>query len=348
MASDVVDWNLALATGTRFAPKGPHRDLDDARETVVQLRALATEAIAPVRECTGLVAPQSAPPAAVIDRRAWIESNLDSFRYVLSPVLDRLRSNGVSIVNEVGSRLTALQMGFILGWLSGKVLGQYEALVPAGQTPRLMLVAPNIVQVADTLGVGQRDFQMWVCLHEETHRVQFTAVGWLSDYFAAETRSLVAAVDVPPREFLKHSRDLFDAILQVLRGKEGATALMLAVLSPEQRAVYDRISALMTLLEGHADVVMDEVGPEVVPSVALIRSRFDQRRNQPGNTDSIARRIFGMDAKMRQYSEGAAFVRSVVDEVGMAGFNEAWTRPANLPSMAEIADPPAWISRIHG
>jgi len=348
MASDVVDWNLALATGTRLAPKGPHRELEDARETVIQLRELATTAIAPVRECTGLVAPANAPPAAVIDRRAWIESNLDSFRYVLSPVLDRLRSNGVSPVNEIGSRLTALQMGFVLGWLSGKVLGQYEALVPPGQNPRLMLVAPNIVQVADNLGVDQRDFQLWVCLHEETHRVQFTAVGWLSDYFAAETRSLVAAVDVPPREFLKHSKDLLEAIVQVLRGNDGATALMLAVLSPEQRAVYDRISALMTLLEGHADVVMDEVGPEVVPSVALIRSRFDERRNQPGTTDSIARRLFGMDAKMRQYSEGAVFVRSVVDQVGMAGFNHAWAQPANLPSLAEIADPPAWISRIHG
>ncbi len=348
MATDVVDWNLALATGKKFAPNGPHRELEQARETVLQLRSLATQAVAPVRECTGLIAPSDAPSAAVVDRGAWIESNLDSFRFVLSPVLDRLRSNGVSVVNEVGSRLTAIQMGFVLGWLSGKVLGQYEALVPAGQTPRLMLVAPNIVGVAETLDVDQRDFQMWVCLHEETHRVQFTAVGWLSDYFAAETRSLVAAVDVPPREFLKHTRDLMDAIVQVLRGNEGATALMLAVLSPEQRAVYDRISALMTLLEGHADVVMDEVGPEIVPSVATIRARFDQRRNQPSGSDSIARRVFGMDAKLRQYSEGAAFVRTVVDSVGMAGFNQAWAQPANLPSLTEIADPAAWITRVHG
>lgn len=348
MGTDVVDWNLALATGTRFAPKGPDRELEEARETVAQLRSLAAAAVAPVRECTGLITSEAAASAVVVDRRAWIESNLDSFRYVLSPVLDRLRSNGVSAVNEIGSRLTAVQMGFLLGWLSGKVLGQYEALVPPGQTPRLMLVAPNIVQVADTLGVDQRDFQLWVCLHEETHRVQFNAVGWLPNYFAAETRMLVAAVDVPPREFLNHGGDVLNAIVQVLRGNDGATALMLAVLSPEQRGVYDRISALMTLLEGHADVVMDEVGPEVVPSVELIRSRFDERRNQPGSTGSIARRLFGMDAKLRQYTEGGAFVRSVVDEIGMGGFNEVWAQPANLPSLAEIAAPQEWIRRIHG
>ncbi len=348
MANDVVDWNLALSTGARFAPKGPERDLDQARAAVGSLRDYATRAVEPVRECTGLVAPQRAAGAAVIDRRAWIESNLEAFRFVLSPLLDRIRTGSNPAVTEVGSRLTALQMGLVLGWLSGKVLGQYEALVPPGGTPRLMLVAPNITQVAETLAVDEQDFQFWVCLHEETHRVQFTAVPWMSDYFAAESRALVAAVDVPPREYLKHSKELLSALLAVLRGSEGATALMLAVLSPEQRAVYDRISALMTLLEGHADVVMDEVGPQVVPSVAQIRARFDQRRNEPGTSDSIARRIFGMDAKMRQYSEGAAFVRTAVDQVGMDGFNEVWTQPANLPSLAEIAAPQDWIKRVHG
>ena len=349
MATDVIDWNLALSTGSRLAPRGPEMELDQARATVRQLRRLADDAVAPVRECTGLVAPTSAPPAAVIDRKVWIESNIDAFRFVLHPVLDRVRSSDPSpAVTEVGSRVTALQMGAVLAWLSGRVLGQYEALVPPGQSPRLMLIAPNIVNVAQIIGADERDFAMWVCLHEETHRVQFTAVPWLSDYFSAETRTLVAAVDVPASELLSKSGQLLGALMQVLRGKDGAQALLLSVLTPTQREVFDRISALMTLLEGHADVVMDEVGPDVVPSVASIRASFNSRRAQPGTTDSIIRKVLGMDAKMRQYSEGAAFVRAVVDQVGMAGFNEVWANSTNLPTLPEIAEPSLGVKRVHG
>ena len=349
MPSDVIDWDLALSTGTRLSPKGPEMALGEAKEVVESLRSLSRIAIDPVRQCTGLVAPPHAPAAAVVDRRGWIESNIDAFRFVLHPILDRLRENSSSqIVTEVGSRLTAIQMGAVMAWLSGKVLGQYEALVPQGQTPRLMLVAPNIAQVSVALDVDPQDFQLWVCLHEETHRVQFTAVPWLSDYFSGESRSLVAAVDVPPREFLRHSRDVGSALVSVMRGNDGASALMTAVLSPEQQDVYDRISALMTLLEGHADVVMDEVGPDVVPSVAKIRARFDERRKDPGAVDSVVRRLLGMDAKMRQYSEGAAFVRGVIDAVAMPGFNAVWESPDNLPTLAEIAEPMAWVKRVHG
>ena len=347
MAADVIDWDLAISTGVRLAPKGPHLNLDDARGVVKQLRLLADQAATPVRECTGMITPLDAPPAAVVDRRGWIESNVEAFRFVLSPVLDRVRSGGPSAVTEVGSRVTAVQMGAVLGWLSGKVLGQYEAVVAPGSSPRLMLVAPNIVKVAETLEVDARDFQMWVALHEETHRVQFTAVPWLRDHFSSEIRSMVSAVDVPASEILKRARHVMAALVQVMRGKDGATALLKAVQTPAQQAVFDRLTALMTLLEGHADVVMDEVGPSIVPSVALIRQRFDVRRTQPGALDSIARRLIGMDAKLRQYSEGAEFVREVMTTKGMAGFNEVWESPASLPSLAEIAKPSDWIARVH-
>lgn len=348
MAEDVIDWDLALATGTRLSPKGPVLSLEEAKASVAVLRDQANEAVGYVRECTGLVTPEDAPDAAVVDRSAWIDSNLESFRHVLHPVLNRLRSSSSSpVVTGVGSRLTAVQMGGVLAWMSGKVLGQYEALVPARQAPRLMLVAPNIVGVADQLGVDRGEFGLWVCLHEETHRVQFTAVDWLSDYFADQTRELVAAVDVPAKEMLRHSKALLAALAKVLRGGDGANAIFLAVLSEEQRRVYDRLSALMTLLEGHADVVMDEVGPGAVPSVETIRERFDRRRNEPGAFDSVARKVFGMDAKLRQYSEGALFVRAVVDKVGMDGFNQIWTDASTLPTLPELETPDLWIKRVH-
>lgn len=350
MAADVVDWELALATGARLAPGGPQIGRPQAREAVEQIRELARQAVAPVRERTGLVAPLDSAPAAVIDRRAWIESNVDAMRFVLAPILDRMRqsSSGSGAVAEVGSRATAVQMGAVLAWLSNKVLGQYEALAPLGTRPRLMLVAPNIVRVATVIEADQRDFSLWVCLHEETHRAQFTAVPWLADHLAAEVQSLVMAADVPASEYMKRWRAIFAALVQVLRGRDGATAVLRAAQTPDQLAVFDRISALMTLLEGHADVVMDEVGPEVVPSVASIRASFDQRRQNPGTLDSVARRLLGVDAKMRQYADGAAFVRAVIDQVGMKGLNEVWTSPDALPSLAEIVAPGAWVGRVHG
>ena len=348
MASDVIDWDLAISTGALLAPKGPDLDLGDAKGVVRDLRAFADEAVAPVRECTMMVTPSQAPPAAVIDRRGWIESNVEAMRFVLHPILDRMRANGPNGVTAVGSRVTAVQMGGVLSWLSGKVLGQYEAMVAPGATPRLMLVAPNIYSVAEQLEVDQRDFQMWVCLHEETHRVQFTAVPWLSDYFATEVRSLVAGVDVPMSDLLKRYRQITSALIEIMRGKDGAQAILKAVQTPQQQEVFDRLTALMTLLEGHADVVMDEVGPAVVPSVEVIRQRFEVRRKQPGAFDSVARRLLGMDAKLRQYSEGAAFVRAAIDGVGVAGFNRVWESPQTLPSSAEIADPALWIARTKG
>lgn len=350
MAADVVDWEVARAVGIRVSPKGPVVSRQRADEVVASLREHAVAAVLPVEECTGLSAPADAPPAMVVDRAGWVTSNVESFRFVLSPVLDRVRL-GVDepgSVARAGSRLTAMQLGAVLGWMSGRVLGQYEALVPAGSQPRLLLVAPNILRVADELGVDERDFQLWVCLHEQTHRTQFTAVPWLADHFATEVRSLVAATDVPVAEYLGRLGAIVRALMKAMRGVGGSTDVLKAAMSTGQRETFDRLMVLMTLVEGHADVIMDEVGPEVVPTVGKIREAFDRRRAHPGPVDSVARRFLGLDAKMRQYSEGAVFVRSVMDRVGMSGLNEVWREPANLPTQLEIDDPAAWVRRVHG
>jgi coenzyme F420 biosynthesis associated uncharacterized protein len=118
--------------------------------------------------------------------------------------------------------------------------------------------------------------------------------------------------------------------------------------SPEQRAVLDRLTAVMSLLEGHADFVMDGVGPSVIPTVDAIRAKFTSRRAGGNPLDQLLKRLLGLDAKLRQYQDGAAFVRHVVDRVGMDGFNRIWTGPNTLPTKNEIANPDAWVSRLHG
>jgi coenzyme F420 biosynthesis associated uncharacterized protein len=340
---EVVDWGLARTTGRRMSPGGPSSTSTEARGAVADLRALARYAVDPVRERTGLDA-GGAPEAVVVDRGTWIDSNVDGFRVVLAPLLEKMATEQSSIVTTIGSRVTALQMGGVLAFLSGKVLGQYEAFTASGDG-RLLLVAPNIVAAERHLDVEPRDFRLWVCLHEETHRVQFGAVPWLAAHLIGEIHDYLTLSEVSAGESMRRLMAGLGAVLAAIRGHEGAS-LVDAVQTTEQRIVFDRITALMSLLEGHADYVMDDVGPEIVPSVALIRERFDKRRGDIGSVDGLARRLLGLDAKMRQYSEGRAFVSRVVDEVGLAGFNRVWADPSALPTRDEVLDPDAWCGRV--
>jgi coenzyme F420 biosynthesis associated uncharacterized protein len=344
--SEPIDWDLAVATAGRLAPKGPDLSPEDTRSAVRMLRDLAAEAVDPVRAVTGLSAPASSV-AVVVDRPGWIASNVDSMKVVLSlwEGLAERADAAPAVVRGIGSRGTALQLGAVLAWLSGKVLGQYEALTAPGVPGRLLLVAPTIVSVERQLEVPSRDFRFWVCLHEETHRVQFGAVPWLNDYLANRVTALLEASDIGGREALQRIVAFCYALVRSLRS-DAEVSVLEAIQTPEQKVIFDEMTALMSLLEGHADVVMDDVGPAVIPAVGLIRERFTQRRQQPGALDSIARKALGMDAKMRQYSDGAAFVRHVVDHVGMNGFNRVWESPAHLPTRVELHDPDAWLARI--
>jgi len=340
---EVVDWGLARTTGRRFAPSGPGSSRDGALTAVADLRALARYAVDPVRERTGLDA-GDAPEAIVVDRPAWIDSNIDGFRLVLAPLLERMATENPSFVTAIGSRVTAVQMGGVLGYLSGKVLGQFEAFTTARQG-RLLLVAPNIVSAERHLDVEPRDFRLWVCLHEETHRVQFGGVPWLAGHLIAEIHDYLALADPSAGQTMKRLAAGLGAVVAAVRGDDSAS-LVDAVQTDEQRVVFDRITALMSLLEGHADHVMDDVGPEIVPTVDVIRERFDKRRADPGAVDGLARRLLGLDAKMRQYSEGRSFVSGVVDLVGRDGFNRVWTDPTTLPTRDEVLDAPAWCRRV--
>jgi len=344
--TEPVDWSLARKLGRRFAPSGPELALADARDVVLQLRDLAEEARAHVLAITGMHA-EPGHPAVVVDRGEWIDSNVAALGEVLAlwPAAQERSAEASTAVRAVGTRASAVQLGAALGWLSGKVLGQYEALADPG---RLLLVAPTIVDVERGLEVNERDFRLWVCLHEETHRVQFGAVPWLGEHFKGLiTRALVAFDDSPVGDrILAITGEIFEALLQ-----RRTPDLLAAAQTPEQRAILDEITGLMSVLEGHADVVMDEVDVAVVPTVAQIRERFEGRRASQAavrGADSLWRKALGMDAKMAQYREGAAFVRALMDEGGMALVNRVWESPANLPSIEEVRDPSQWLARVRG
>ncbi|MFE4518781.1 zinc-dependent metalloprotease [Kitasatospora sp. NPDC056783] len=380
--ADMVDWNLAVATATRLVRPGPEVSREEAAAVVAELRRHALAAEEHVRAFTGMrsssLSQAAATPVLVVDRPGWVRANVAGFRTVVQPLVEKLqarRANSATagVFGAVGEKATGIEVGALLAFLATKVLGQYETFAPAeppleapdspaalfdkprlgpdGPGPgRLLLVAPNIVHVERELDVDPSDFRLWVCLHEETHRTQFTAVPWLRDHIQSEVQSFLAETDVDPGALLERLRDAAGAFGGLPGGgRESASSgnLLEIVQSPAQREILGRLTAVMSLLEGHADVVMDGVGPAVVPTVAEIREKFQQRRDRGANRlDLLLRRLLGMDAKLRQYQDGAVFVRGVVEQVGMEGFNRVWTSPNTLPTKDEIHDPAAWVARV--
>ena len=344
----MIDWDFALKTAERIVPPGPDLSAFEIDEVVADLRTAAKAAEEPVRAFTGLVpAPGSDTAVLVIDRPRWVEANLASSRVMLEPVFAKLQeANRVptGMTKSVSESINGMEIGALLSFLSTKVLGQFD---PFGTDPgRLLLVAPNIVQVERQLGVDPHDFRRWVCLHEETHRVQFTAVPWLRGHLRSLVAEFTEATELDAAALGKLLTSGIGEIVRILRGASDAS-LMDVLQNEAQRAVVDKVTGVMSLLEGHADVVMDGVGPEIIPTVVQIRSAFERRRSGGTGLDRVIRRLLGLEAKMRQYRDGAQFVRAVTDQVGPDGFNAVWASAENLPSRAEILDPETWVKRVH-
>ncbi|WP_329178093.1 zinc-dependent metalloprotease [Streptomyces sp. NBC_01477] len=385
--SEMVDWNLAVATAQRLTRPGPEVSRDEARAIVAELRGHALDSEAHVRAFTRMHGDADAPPhgtpVLIVDRAGWAKANVAGFREVLKPLLVKMQARrpggaGGAVLGTVGGKVTGVEVGMLLSFLSSRVLGQYETFAPPsrdmpagpvkpgpGQSKagRLLLVAPNIVQVERELDVDPHDFRLWVCLHEETHRTQFTAVPWLRDHIESEIQSFLGETDLDASTVIERVRQAVQSFSGPNGGKdqdgadgaaeaEGAPddgrSLVDLVQTPSQREILARLTGVMSLLEGHADYVMDGVGPEVVASVAEIREKFSRRRaTGAGRLDQALRRLLGLDAKLRQYRDGERFVRAVVDEVGMDGFNKVWTSPNTLPTKTEIAKPAEWVARVH-
>ncbi len=379
----MVDWNLAVATAQRLTRPGPEVSRDEARAIVAELRGHALASEAHVRGFTRMYgddAPPHGTPVLVVDRAGWVKANVAGFREVLKPLLVKMQARrpggpGGAVLGTVGGKVTGVEVGMLLSFLSSRVLGQYETFappsrdMPAGpvkpapgqsRAGRLLLVAPNIVHVERELDVDPHDFRLWVCLHEETHRTQFSAVPWLRDHIESEIQSFLGETELDASTVVERIRQAVQSFSGQNGAREqeqaeahedeadGGRSLVDLVQTASQREILARLTGVMSLLEGHADYVMDGVGPEVVPSVAEIREKFSRRRaSGAGRLDQALRRLLGLDAKLRQYRDGERFVRAVVDEVGMDGFNKVWTSPNTLPTKAEIAKPADWVTRVH-
>ncbi|MBZ4498994.1 MULTISPECIES: zinc-dependent metalloprotease [unclassified Dermacoccus] len=341
-----IDWRFARSSGRRLSTAGPRLEANEMAEVVAELRDAAVRAHDPVAETAQLGTDGDLGPVHIVDRATWIDVNVVSLEGMLAPVVDKITAKRLAgpVSRAVTAKVSGGELGGLMAFMSSKVLGQYD--IAPGGTPSLMLVAPNVVAVERELDVDPHDFRLWVCLHEETHRVQFTAVPWLREHVVSGARDLLVEMAPTPEEMAERVGEMAKRLPEVFR--EGSMGLTDLFATPEQRERMAQLTAVMSLLEGHADVVMDDVGPQVVPSVETIRARFGERRDGLGNVDRLLRRLMGLEAKMRQYKDGAAFVRSVQSKVGVDGFNAVWAEPVNLPTPAEIQRPQLWVERVHG
>lgn len=340
-----VDWGFAATVGAKLARPGPASTDYTRRQVIEQLSSAALRAEMPVREVTGLHEGGDVSEARIVDRPQWIHAATRSMRAMTGGLDDGTADDKPHFIT---GRVTGAQTGAVLAFISSGILGQYD---PFGENGgELLLVYPNVIAVERQLRVAPADFRLWVCLHEVTHRVQFRANPWLAEHMSnslavltQETGEDVAEVIGRLARFVRERRDGIAAE----PNSAGVLGVLRAVQSEPQQRALDQLLVLGTLLEGHADHVMDAVGPAVVPSVTTIRRRFEERRGrkQPP-LQRILRALLGIDAKMSQYTRGKAFVDHVVGRVGMARFNTIWTGPETLPLPAEIEVPQRWIDRV--
>jgi coenzyme F420 biosynthesis associated uncharacterized protein len=311
------------------------------RATLLRIEPIVAEEI-------GSELPAALETPAVVDRLQWVDLNLATFQALLGRVERILLETqegpdtaGRAVSRWVNRKVGNQQLGFMLAFLGRKVLGQYDvSLLAAGPTRgRLHFVEPNIVGSAGAMRLPRDEFRTFIALHEATHAFEFEAHEWLRPYFAglvAETVEQLAA----------ESGGLMDRVREAMSGGEGHW--LERIMTPRQRETFNRTQALMSLLEGYSNHVMNAAGSRILPNFTEIHDRFERRGERRSGVERAIMRLTGLDLKMEQYAAGERFADAVIAERGKAFLNRVWTGPSYLPSLEEIRAPASWIARIEG
>lgn len=374
--SGLIHWPSAARIAARTAPPGPTPEPEQLRTAVASIRGHAEASVDHVHAISGLAAARGLDdaPVVVVDRAGWSRANTATFELLLEPALSELRraradrldrGMNAELIQSVAARAAAAEAGGLMAYLSTKVLGQYDPYAgmvsedaarrfPGG---RLMVVAPNVLQIERELNVDPDDFRLWVCLHEQTHRVQFAAAPWLREQMIRDMRELTVSLsgdaDAFGRRLSAVGSSAGAAVKRMRRGRgqeaqdpDSLLGPLSAALDEREREMLERTTAVMSLLEGHANWVMDGVDSSIVSSVKTIRRRFERRADLRGPLDRAVRRLLGLEAKAAQYVQGQRFVTEVVEAAGRDGFNRVWLGSQNLPSAREIRHPQEWVDRV--
>jgi coenzyme F420 biosynthesis associated uncharacterized protein len=283
-----------------------------------------------------------------VDRADWVRANIGSMRRLLRPLTERLGPSLRGPFALPAQSLSAIEVGTMLGWMATRVLGPYDALLfdEENEGDVVYYVGPNVLALEKRFGFPPREFRLWLALHEVTHRVQFTGVPWMHDYFRGLVDSTINVADIDPKRFLDALRRSVEAVRDGRNPlDEGGLVALLA--GPEQYETLQKTQGLMSLLEGHGDVTMDRAGRDRLPSAPRFSATLHERRNQ--RQPAIAKfvqQLVGLDAKMKQYEAGERFIEAVEAAGGPELMARVWEGPELLPTLSEIRDPATWIARV--
>jgi coenzyme F420 biosynthesis associated uncharacterized protein len=379
---DVIDWSAAQRVGELVAGSPPYGGV---RASSVQPRAY--DFAQRVSSYSGLALTADLPPLEAVDRPSWIAANLKTMRPLLAPLTDRMAEDDGRLpgalrgpLRSASGLLLGAQVGALTGMLSQRVLGQYDlALLDASVRPRLLLLAPNLAQAARNLGVNREELVLWVSIHEITHAVQFSGAPWLREHLGAMLTELIEGLQVAVSGKKGDSETTGNG--QAGQGKDDEAAsgggmgrwldnlgarvpnpddlremvdmarrgqLLRLTLGEDRWQLVERMQAAMSLIEGHAEHVMDAVGAEVLPSLPRLRAALNARRMNRGLPWRVLERLLGLELKLRQYETGRRFCDGVVDQGGPQALARVWTGPQALPSAEELAEPALWLARVQG
>lgn len=349
---DLIAWDTASQVAKRVASSQTSLTQYERRSLETDFQEMTAQAEGLVEAETGLRSLVGPARARVADRGQWVDANVLSFQRLLRPVLaklaDRMASGRISPFPVSFTRqLAGAELGLILGWMSSRVLGQYDQLLIEDERPEdqdiVYYVGPNVVGVERKYGFPPSEFRLWLALHEVTHRMQFTGVPWLRDHFLGLVERTMAGLDPDPKALisaLKRSAESVRAGRNPL--DEGGVASLIA--GPDQFAAIQQIAGMMSLLEGHGDVTMDRAAQDLIPGAPEFSRTLHERRQQRG-LGKLLSVLIGMDAKMRQYEQGERFIAAVEAAGGRQLFSKVWEGPEWLPSWDEIRSPEQWIQR---
>jgi coenzyme F420 biosynthesis associated uncharacterized protein len=362
---ELVDWQLAARVGRRVAGG---EALPARVAWSRQFTELSTTADRAVAEFTGLGGELPPPVAEPLDRGEWVEANLATLRRILRPLAEKVaerkawKATGpVPAAMRTSTRAIAgVQAGTLLGYVGQRVLGQYDlpmpgpdqAVPPDGDAAlrvkahgegTVWYVVPNIVATERRHRFRPADFRLWIALHETAHRRQFRGVPWLAGHIQGLLDEYLGSVEVDDEALKRLSQRLQGLARRVIAGEK--IELLDLLVTPEQRTIVDRVQSTMTVLEGHGEFVMDQLGDRLVPRHQHMHDTLRARRNAPGAAERLIQQLLGFRQKLDQYAMGEKFVRRLFERGGMAAVNQVFAEPAALPTMDEVREPDRYLAR---
>lgn len=347
--ADPIDWGFATKVAKRVSGTDSFGGSYHAQSLDPDFAEFTAQAEELVASETGLHSLSGPARAKVASRHEWVEANVRSFQRLFKPMSERLGEKLNGPLAPAARRLAGAEVGSLLGWMSKRVLGQYDLMLAPDDNPQdqdvVYYVGPNVLSLEKRYGFPPREFRLWLALHEVTHRAQFTGVPWMREHYLALVNTTISVADPDPKRFLEA---LKRAVGEIRDGRnplhDGGIPTLIA--GPEQRQAIEAVGGLMSLLEGHGDVTMDRAGGSLVPSSERFSRVLSQRRADVRGMARLIRQLIGIEAKMRQYEQGEAFIAHVERERGRSFLDRVWAAPERLPTLAEIRDPSLWVVRM--